>query len=245
MSYAVANNSFGAAAPVFNPENAFLDALHAPQSTLIAANQAATEFNQPVAFGFDEGILPKSVADDVLKFIVAFRPTADNILNWNGKKDNLDDVSYVFRFGNAQTNDSLARQDGVSINADATTMLGEAEDGSKIILTEIFADRIYFDENGKQRPDHDILARLIVASAHEIYGNTTRYLQGLQDGVDFSKVDRRSVEINAFQAGIDYINRMKAHSAWEKLSPEFREALEQALVREQEGLESWKSAPSQ
>jgi hypothetical protein len=245
MNYAVSNNLKSIFFPELQPENEFLSHITSQGDVVLAANNPEVDFGGRVQANIYRGVLDQELAETVFKFATAFMPETDNVLNWNGPKNNLGQTFYEFIFTDSSSPESLANQQGVGANTDAVTALLKDNNGNLFIKTEIFADRIYFDSNGQRRSDADILANLVMASVHEIYGNTTGYLNAIQNGQDLSNLDRRAMEIAAFQAAIDYVNRMKASPQWNNFSPELKTAFDQALQREQEGLESWKSAPSQ
>ena len=143
----------------------------------------------------------------------------------------------------------LVKENGsvITRSTDALTILmGSKNSNDMNIFLCIFEDRIFFDENNVERTDG--FTRLSVALAHEIYGNTQMYIkQDLSSPSTTKLPTRKQAEINAFTAGVNFINKvllsfksglLSNYPNKDKLVGDFNNALK----REKIGLAQWQKA---
>jgi hypothetical protein len=168
-------------------------------------------------------------------------PSGDTLFHWQGSRDTVKqkkDVVYVLTTYPAVK--SLP-QVGQSIypGSDAGTLM-MGNHGDIRIYVFLFVDNIFYDFGGLlERPDG--LARLFVAMAHETYGNVQHFLE-----MDATKVPGRPTElmraeqeIRAFQAGLDFIDRLLAQFQATPPGGNLPRHLGWARVREESARDQW------
>lgn len=176
-------------------------------------------------------------------------PKEDNLFQWRGDRTVLAMKRFQFLF--TTSDDRFFDRPctyilgGLSPTDDALTVAYGAEDCEHIqIVCALFLDRVFFDEGLRERPD--ALTHATIALAHEIYGNVQMVLER-EYGQErqFSMQDRVLAERRSYQAGIDFLERLKETPIFLQLPEKTRIDLEAALVRERESLAYWTRADTE
>ncbi len=223
-------------------------------STTSAQNTQSTALKIDFEWGpdFDKGTeeVKTSYLDSLntaLSVVKAFQPEGNNLFNWTGSRTVLANKAfeiYYTNFDDPYVNKLVKdNQSTITKSTDALTLLLGTKDKKINIFLCLFADKIFFDEKIIERTDG--FTRLTVALAHEIYGNTQMYLK--YDPSTKKLPSRKQAEINAFTAGINFINKvipalkngiLSKMQNKDKLIDDFNNALK----REKAALEQWKKA---
>jgi hypothetical protein len=190
--------------------------------------------------------------NSALAMVKAFQPEGDNLFNWTGSRTVLANKTFEIYCTTSDDEymNKLITKNGITITktTDAMTILtGEKGKKEVNIFLCLLTDRIFLDKNKEERTDG--FTRLSVALAHEIYGNTQMYLKQDLSPTSTKKLpNRKQAEINAFTAGINFINKvldslknglMSSISNKDKLITDFSNALKS----EKASLEQWKKVP--
>lgn len=184
-----------------------------------------------------------NVIQQALTIVEAFPPAGDNLFSWSGDRSVLDHKEFrlVFTSSKDPALKTILESSG-QLSSDGTDA-GTAAlyDGETLrIFTLFFADRIFFDTAGNERPDG--LTRAIVALAHEIYGNVQQSLDlSLTQQPENDLVARQRREMAAFTAGIEFIHRVQASDEFSRLPVKMQRDLNEALKRDEVMLEDWQS----
>ena len=182
-----------------------------------------------------------------LSIVQALPPAEDNLFNWTGNRAVLTNKTFTIYYTNSDDKyvKKLLTDTGATTTkfTDAATFMLGSKDEKISIFSCVFADKIFWDQNKIERTDS--VTRLTVALAHEIYGNVQMYLKY---NPAKKLPSRKQAEINAFTAGIDFINRAQVSLKngtlsklpnKEKLIKDFNNALK----IEKASLEYWKKVP--
>lgn len=186
-----------------------------------------------------------SVINMGLQLAQRFPPAEDSLFNWKGDRGVLEGKSFQFHF--TTSDDPIIEKltagypGGRPENMDALTFeIPDLRERTVSIVTVLFVDKLFFDASGKERPD--ALARTIVALGHEVYGNVGAALR--RDINDLSLPPtyelRRAAEVNAFSAGIAFLERLSSDKIFSALPPKIQTDLQSLLTLERRGLESWR-----
>jgi len=167
--------------------------------------------------GFDEGAIAR-VFLQATTFLNHFAPEGDHLLRWTGDRDILDGKKIQFLI---TTSDDpkleRARQanlnTGLPVTADAMTLVEELADGTKQITVAIAVDQMVLDKETGEPATHLLMPKMAAALAHEVFGNVQAMLyRPLDKMTEGDRADRITQEINAFNAGLRFIDRMDDRS---------------------------------
>ena len=184
-----------------------------------------------------------------LGIVKSCQPSEDNLFNWKGNRAVLKNKTFEIYYTDSDdgylTKKVTEAKTTITKSTDALTLFLTPKDKTTTnIFLCILSDRIFFDENNKERVDG--IARLTVALGHEIYGNTQMYLEyDLSTASTKALPSRKQSEIKAFTAGINFINRVLysfKNGALSKIPNKDKLVgdFTAALNREQASLEQWK-----
>lgn len=170
----------------------------------------------------------------------AFPPPGDHLFHWLGPRAlPAQKKEVVFVFTTFPTVAAMPVGRSLSVDGDAGTLL-LGEPGNVQVLVFLFVDRIFYDFGGFfERPDG--YTRLLVALAHETYGNVQQFLE-----LDLTKVEtkqslrhRFEMEIGAFRAGIRFVEAFQALLRKRPMDGRLPTHMQWALDRERLGLAVW------
>ncbi len=177
------------------------------------------------------------------------------MLDWKGDRKNFDKISDVQILFALSTDDVIKNFLGKEImdhltesKADATTILFE-NNGKFEIKTILFVDKLSEKPDGTPRTD--IHSHLPTVLAHEIYGNINNHINKIQNDTVYQSIDenhsdrkytdaRINDEIIAFQAGIDFIDRVLVSGAFDS-APDLKSEFINKKNEEMQMLNGWKN----
>ena len=201
-------------------------------------NPKTQAFSLPLNVDFGAGEV-NTVLSTALQLVAMFPPEGSSVLGLTDPnratyaKANIAVVTSTTR----ETQDAFGIPEANS-NADAFTIV-LASNGQPMIAAVALHDRLFFDERGVERSDK--LARATVALAHELYGNTTELADKIGKGTYMQPIDRVNSEINAFQHGIAYLERLIASELFTKFPATAQASFRTALQNEKAGLAWWEA----
>jgi len=191
-------------------------------SPLFAQDQIPLKFSiEEEAGPIFEKVLTKDQLNRVIGLLDKYKPEANNIFQWDPqtpRRKSIQKVEITFttrndlRFNQHITESNFPNES--ALDKSATTILwSEINPASKVadhtkqtIEVFVFLDRVFLHSNGTIRIDG--ITRLIGILAHEMFGNVTKFLHIETDKDVESHLHRINIEINAFQAGIDFLERL-------------------------------------
>ncbi len=183
----------------------------------------------------------RDIIETALTLVRTFPPAEDNLFHWKGAPLSNKEFQIYFSTSKDPLVAECNRQvpGGVPENTDAFTISVKIKDSKgTTIITALLLDRLFYLNNGLERPD--ALARATVVLAHEIYGNVGEALSRTTEQMTPQTfASRKSSEIHAFQAGIDFIRRLQSDPLFKQLSTKVQADFEYLLLVEQQGLKSW------
>lgn len=182
------------------------------------------------------------VINTALAIVQAAPPPGNHFFNWPGDKSALKNKTVVLLLTDSRDSfvaDMSQTPGGAQPTMDALTFGGKSRTSQEIVIgTLVLADRVFLDSKGNENPD--ALVRVVTALAHEFYGNVQELLEkDLNAPPAMSLVARRDSELRAFQAGIDFLERLMKNQIFDKLPSKTQNNLRTSLVREKAGLASW------
>lgn len=109
-----------------------------------------------------------------------------------------------------------------------------------IIIVCLFADRLFFTPFGQERKG--AFSRLVVALAHEIYGNVQSFLEmPLENQELMTPTLRQDLEIRAFTRSVAFLEGLFENPLFLRLPSKTQADLRALLPREQSMLQSWET----
>jgi hypothetical protein len=119
-------------------------------------------------------------------------------------------------------------------NPSETVLLFSPDYSQTLFQTVLWADRNFFDSQLNKRPDS--LARVSVALASALYGGVQEYLFEGPPTDSISLLDKAQFEARVLDAGIRFVQRLKASRFWPLLNEEERLGFENADQRFKDNL---------
>jgi hypothetical protein len=102
----------------------------------------------------------------------------------------------------------------------------------------ILVDRIFYDDKKAERKDG--FPRLVVALAHELYGNVPHYLEETSEKMEeMTLAYRARVQVESYKTSVRFIEELRANPRFPELPESIRTGVLALLPREKEGLRSW------
>ena len=196
----------------------------------------------PIGISPDYGPLKnnKDLINTLLSGVSQYQPAHKNIFDWPKDRPALKDtkVSLIVTMAKdipAEVRASLPNDEA----GDAFTVaLGKGKDQQ--IAVFLIADRIFYDANSNEKPDATV--RALTAMSHELYGNVQTYLEAAESKSFDKPIDRKDMEIRAFKAGIDFLERFAASDKFKTMTPKIQSDVKATIEREKKGLLSWQTA---
>lgn len=185
--------------------------------------------------------------DASLTAVEAFAPSymLSHFFKWQGDSTVLERKTFTIAMVHSSSSlldHSRKVAGGFHPDLDAFTQANvNKKDNTMGVVLVILADKIFYDDNGFERKD--AFARLVLALAHEIYGNVQMYLEKPLDGSlkPETREDRVANEISAFSASIRFLENLSTNQIFQSLPDKIKDDFKRLLVSEREGLRSWKS----
>jgi hypothetical protein len=185
--------------------------------------------------------MTKSAVEIVIKF--APRGMKNHLFHWTGRKKLLEGKSIEIRFATSRTSWIQSFMTGTR-DSDAFTVseVDLANRRMRIVIV-LLVDRLFYDSSGNQHPDG--FARLVLALAHEIFGNVQ---DSLED--DFDKLrpqtddDRIKLELRAFRASLSFLRGLKKNPAFRRLPKDLQNGLLGRLPSEIKAYRTWLNSHS-
>jgi hypothetical protein len=219
---------------------------------VVSVGQAAPAPALPIKVGFghdfpnefEQQVLP--IVESAIHFVATFPPKklSNHLFDWQRSRMILRGKTFVISITDSRTPITEFLKlgpGGIPKDLDAVTVIPiNFTQRSLQIHTLLFVDKIFY-LNGAERPDS--FARLVIALAHEIYGNVQRYL--FHDILESKPMDlemRARAEVEAFSTSIRFLEDLKKDPKFATLPPKIAQDLMNQLSRERAGLESWNRA---
>lgn len=222
-------------------------------SSAWSANEAAPALAIQVSYGEDldakgsNGLL--QLTELALTVVQMFPPAGyeNNLFHWSNDREILRGKEMYLFLATTQT-PSLQPllQNSGSKDLDAFTMVPiDPKTKSMNIMTVLLVDQLFYDSDGADRPDR--LARLIVALAHEIYGNVQHFLNfPIESAGIQTRSSRARQELGAFRASLAFLTELRQNPKFATMPEHLKNDLIMRLPFEISGYRSWlKANPSE
>ncbi len=193
-------------------------------SSALAQEPVPIEFTiVPDAKPIYEKIHLEDEIEGIFGLLNKYKPSSNNLFQWNASSPYNPSISHV-TFTLTTSDDPEIKKHvsespfpgEESLQKSGLTILWSkknpktnlADESKQNIEVFLFLDRIFFDKSGERR--NDGVTRMLGILAHEIFGNVNRFLQVNPERSYKSNLVRIHAEIDAFQAGIDFLHRIIA-----------------------------------
>lgn len=174
-----------------------------------------------------------------LKIVADHQPKKNNPFNWSGDKNKFHKTNIRFLLTEMRDLPHPIQGPRKFNLTDAVTVGGQFNNGQNSIDVHLLADRLSYDH--LRKPYEDRFVRLTAALGHEVYGNVQALAEKTDKGTFLEPINSQQAEINAFTAGVDFLNRLIEGPVFKDQSPEMQTAIRQALIREQDALNKFRS----
>jgi hypothetical protein len=209
----------------------------------------------PIAVEWDDSVLHqgketvKTITDIVnaaFGVVESFPPEGDNIFCWKGSRETLEGkrvVLYLTESTSPLVAKVFASRGDPAINVntfdgDSLTAVMALKKGDVTITVMLLLDRLFFSQGttgNYERPD--ALVRIMIALAHEIYGNVQADLQSkFVKGLPTEPFNLNRRELASFRASLDFIDRIEKSDAFIKFPFKVQSDFVEAKKREEEAL---------
>ncbi len=207
----------------------------------------------PLVFGieFHSKVEQPETYMRALHFVATYAPKdlPNHLFSWKGNRSIVSTKSIAL-YGHDSTSPegqkvlrdmSVMQAGGVHQNMDALTAVqGQRKNNQIYIYIE---SHFFLDKIRKTSADESaFMTKLIVAMAHEIYGNIQNALTQDFNNFDPKNNDlahRKAMERYAFSAGIRFIQNLRNHPDFFKLNKKMRDEFDLRLKEEKAVLASW------
>lgn len=222
-------------------------------SSALAQEPVPIEFTiVPTAKPIYEKIHLEDEIEGIFGLLTQYKPSSNNLFQWNASTPHNPSISHV-TFTLTTSDDSEVRKhvsespfpSEESLQKSGLTILWSkknpktnlADESKQSIEVFLFLDRIFFDKSGERR--NDGVTRMLGILAHEIFGNVNRFLQVNPERSYKSNLVRINAEIDAFQAGIDFLHRIIADLEKDEKNKNFVMGLKINLQEQIEMQDQW------
>jgi hypothetical protein len=220
---------------------------------VIGASIGAAEIRPalPINLSLEHDIGPKlsqelpRILRTALNVVQLFPPKGyeNNLFNWSADPQILTAKTLNIIYAKTKTPwiaPLLANSN--SENMDAFTIAPiDVTNKSMSILVVLLVDKIFFDRNGQEYENG--FARLVLALAHEIYGNVQHFLQiGIGDAKPQTMEDRVNLERRAYRASLLFLAGVRDSDNFFNLPSGLRKGLMALLPSEVKAFRSWQRA---
>jgi len=215
-------------------------------SSAWSANEAAPAL--PIQIGYGEDLDAEfskqlaGISQQALNFVRRFPPAGyeNNLFHWTDDRKILDGKAMHLFFATTKT--PLLKpllQNSGSTNLDAFTMVPiDVKSKSMNIVLVLLVDKIFYDAAGTEHPDG--FSRLVVALAHEIYGNVQHFLEfPIESAQKQTRGDRVRQELRAFRASLAFLGELRQNPTFATLPLKMQSDLLARLPFEIDGYRSW------
>ncbi len=189
----------------------------------------------------DQGLRSElnNIVNVAMNIVRSYPPgDSDNLFSWKGDRAVLADKTFTLSV--TMSDDPILSSygartpGGILPQTDAVTSLGIYGSGSGAsakITTFLIVDRVFYDEQKAERIDS--FERCVAALGHGIYGNVQSYLKmDIRRAEPPSIEDRNRQEIAAFQAGVDFLERLTKSDKFQEFGADVQSKFADALARE-------------
>jgi hypothetical protein len=185
------------------------------------------------------------IVETGLQFVRRFPPKGyeNNLFEWSADRGILAGKTFSIHLAMSRSASiaPLIANSG-SLGLDALTLAPINTDAKTMaIIVVLLVDKIFYDDLGQERQDG--FAKLVLALAHEIYGNVQHFLEFKIEGAKLQTMeDRINQELNAFQASLMFLCGLSGHSEFNSLPEKTRNDLLNLLPAETMAFRSWQRA---
>lgn len=186
-----------------------------------------------------------AVLETAITFVRNFPPRGyeNNLFSWSKDRKILNGKSLTIILTTSK-NPALASllAHSNSYNMDALTMAPvNTTSKTMSILLVLFVDKIMYDSNGRESTDG--FSKLVLALAHEIYGNVQHFLEfNIDNAKPQTWEDRVDQERKAFLASLMFLGSLRESDKFLSLPDGIREGLMRLLPSEIRAFRSWQRA---
>ena len=182
------------------------------------------------------------IVPTAVNFVGQFPPKGydNNLFQWIADREILKgkSLSLVVTTSKNPTLAPLIANSGSS-NMDSFTMSPiNFTDKTMAIIVVLLADKIFYDGAGREARGG--FSRLVLALAHEIYGNVQHFLEfNIENVQPQTRESRINQQKKSYQASIMFLGGVIESEKFPTLPPRVRDGLLSLLPKEIEGLRSW------
>jgi hypothetical protein len=179
-----------------------------------------------------------------LNFVRLYPPRGyeNNLFTWSRSRKILNGKSFKLHLTTSRnaTFAPLLKNSDPNMDSFTTVQFNLTQKEMPISLV-LLVDRIFYDKFGNERPQG--FSKLVLALAHEIYGNVQHYLEfNIENAQPQTIADRVFQQRKAFHASLMFLGRLKDSNEFSKLPANVREGLLNLIPAELRAYRSWQQA---
>lgn len=191
----------------------------------------------------------KLILDSALTLVSRYPPKGyeNNLFQWSADRSVLQGKTFQITLATSlsSTLEPILGNSGIS-EMDAFTMapINQAQRKMSVHLI-LLVDKLLYDSTGHERPNS--FARLVVALAHEIYGNVQHSLElKIEMAERQTLADRIYQQRNAYRASLLFLGGLIQNPDFLTMPRSIQDGLKQLLPQEKMAYQGWQNAhPSQ
>jgi hypothetical protein len=176
-----------------------------------------------------------------ISFVEAFPPPESkdhSFFHWNRDRKILQGKDFLIAFSSSK-NPLFAPIVRGTTKMDAFTMTPMNVDKKQMkIMLVLLVDRIFYDQQGRERPDG--LARLILALAHEIYANVHHFLSyDISKATEMTQQYRIEMERKAFHTSLSFLMSLNSNPKFMTMPESLRKKILDLIPQETRAYDHW------
>lgn len=212
---------------------------------------AAVEPALPIAMSMEKEVgsgleqqLP-NILNSAIAMVQMFPPKGyeNNLFQWSSDRTILSGKNLTLTFATSKTESIapiLTNSNASGMDAFTLAAMDPVKKTMSIILV-LLVDKIFYDAQRNERPDG--FARLILALAHEIYGNVQHFLEfDLSTAKPQTMADRVQQELSAHRASLLFLGGFASDHRYESIPENIRKDLLNLLPLEIKAYRSWQNS---
>lgn len=179
-----------------------------------------------------------------LNFVRLYPPSGyeNNLFAWSRDRKILNGKSFRIYLTTSRNPTFVPLLKNSDPNMDSfTTAQFDPTQKEMTLFLVVLVDRVFYDKFGNERPQG--FSKLVLALAHEIYGNVQHYLEFNIENVRPQTIaDRVFQQRKAFRASLMFLGRLKESNEFSKIPANVREGLLNLIPDELRAYRSWQQA---
>ncbi|MGZ3721880.1 MAG: hypothetical protein ACXVA9_03045 [Bdellovibrionales bacterium] len=185
------------------------------------------------------------IFEAALTLVEMFPPKGyeNNVFQWSADREILKGKNLSILFATKETPviaPLLANSGAKEMDAFTMAPINPSEKTISIVVV-LLVDEIFYDSSGNER--HNGFSKLVLALAHEIYGNVQHFLEFDTEGVKpQTRADRIKQEMSAYRASLLFLDGLANNPKFTTVPLSTRQGILKLLPNEIRAYRSWLNA---